>query len=208
MMKSRGAAVIGAFALIALAIFIRGLLVSDDGGGSDGPKQSSSGGAPVVACTPELLAVCEAMAADGLIADDPPALDLPDAAAPPSDVDAWVTWNPAPQIANYVSSRSGTTSVWSTTEAFGSAPEVILADGSTATNLAADCRATTTWACLGGLAPELSIGVGDPATSEGIARLAPFAQAFAADDDPSTLDVGALDAIVRSPAEGQSDATT
>lgn len=207
MMKSRGAAVIGAFVLIALAIVVRSLLVGDDdGGGSDGPKKSNDGTLPVVACTPELIEVCDTLAAEGRIADDPPELDLPKAAQPPSDIDAWITWNPAPQIANFVHSPTLTPRIWSTAEAFGSASEVILADGSTATSLASDCKATTTWACLGELAPELSIGVGDPATSEGIARLAPFAQAFATEDDPATLDDGALDAIVRSPAEGQSDA--
>lgn len=207
MMKSRGAAVIGAFALIALAIFVRGLLVGDDGSGSGGSKKGSDDGSlPVVACTPELIGVCEALASDGQIADDPPPLDLPEAADPPADVDGWITWNPAPQIANYVSSPTLTPQVWTDTKAFGTAPEVILADGSTATNLARDCEATTTWACLGGLAPELAIGVGDPATSEGIARLAPFAQAFAEDDDPSTLDVQALAAIVRSPSGPQAGA--
>ena len=198
-------AVIGAFALIALAIFIRGKLVDDDGG--DGSKGSRRDGkAPVVACTPELMSVCEALANEGRIADDPVELDLPDAAEPPAEVDGWITWNPAPQIANYVASPTLNPLVWSTTTALGSATELILADGSTATGLAADCDAKTTWACLGGLAPELSIGVGDPATAEGMARLAPFARAFATDDDPATLDTQALNAIVRSPAEGQGDA--
>jgi hypothetical protein len=208
MMKSRGAAVIGAFLLIALAIFLRGLIVGDDGAsGSDGPSTPSNGGdLPVVACTPELMAVCDALADDGRIADDPPELDLPKAAQPPPDVDGWITWSPAPQIANYIHSTTLTPRIWSTTEALGSAPEIILADGDTATRLASDCKATSTWACLGGLAPELSIGVGDPRTAEGIARLAPFAQAFSTDGDFETLDTDALDAIVRSPAEAQSDA--
>ena len=205
MMKSRGAAVIGAFLLIALAIFVRGLLVDDGGGGSDGSKRSDGGDAPVVACTPELMGVCEALANEGMIADDPMELDLPDAAEPPPEVDGWITWNPAPQIANYVASPTLTPRVWTTTTALASATELILTDGNTATNLAAGCDAKTTWACLGALAPALSIGVGDPATAEGIARLAPFAQAFATDDDHTTLDAQALDAIVRSPAEGQGD---
>ena len=87
MMKSRGAPVIGAFLLIALAIFVRGLLVDDGGGGSDGSKRSDGGDAPVVACTPELMGVCEALANEGMIADDPMELDLPDAAEPPPDCD-------------------------------------------------------------------------------------------------------------------------
>ena len=141
------------------------------------------------------MGVCEALANEGRIADDPVELDLPDAAEPPAEVDGWITWNPAPQIANYVASPTLNPLVWSTTTALGSATELILADGSTATGLAADCDAKTTWACLGGLAPELSIGVGDPATAEGMARLAPFARAFATDDDPATLDT--QDAIER-----------
>jgi len=206
MMKSRGVAVIAAFVLIALAIFVRGLLV-EDGGGSTGSKKGHQGsGLPVVACTPDLASVCAALAAEGRIAEKPPALDLPDAADPPSTVDGWITWNPAPQIANYLSSPTLTPRVWTDTQALGSAEELILADGPTASDLAARCKATTTWACLGGLAPELSIGVGHPSTAEGIARLAPFAQAFAEDDDPTTLDVEALDAIVTSPTGDQAAA--
>lgn len=209
MMKSRGAAVIGAFVLIALAIFVRGRFVgSDDGGSSDGPRADRDAGRPTVACSPEVIAVCDALADAGRIAADPPALDLPAAAQPPADVDGWITWDPAPQVANFVSSPNGTSTVWGEAEVLGSAPQRVLVDAATRADLAGACAPSTTWACLAGLAATQSIGVGDPATAEGLARLAPFASALAEDDDYNTLDAAALDDVVLSPAAGQVDAAT
>lgn len=196
-------AVIGAFVLIALAIFIRGQLVDDDGGGSKGDEQGEDGSAPVVACTPDLVAVCDALAADGAIAASPPTLDLPDAAEPPTDIDGWITWSPAPQIANFTVQPD---KVWATPRVLGWAVDAVLIDPSSASELPAPCRAQPTWACLADAAPGLSVGVGDPSTSEGIARLAPFAQTFATDDDYTTLDADGLDDLVTSPPDGQADA--
>jgi hypothetical protein len=208
-MKSRGVAVIAAFVLIALALFVRGRIV-DDGGTGSKPGNKDGDGAPVVACTPELAAVCDALAAEGSIAADPPMLDLPEAAEPPADVDGWITWNPAPAIANYIASPQLSSVVWDQdgAEALGSATQVALVDQATNQALPAACRSTPTWSCLGGAEAGLAVGVGDPATSEGIARLAPFARAFATDDDHETLDVAAVDDLVRSTQVAQSDAAT
>ncbi len=205
MMKSRGAAVIGAFVLIALAIFVRGLLVDGgNGSGSDGPGEKGDGGKPVIACTPELMDVCDALAKSGSIAKDPPELDLPDAADPPPEVDGWITWNPAPQIAN---SAVQPDNVWQEPVVLGSAAGAVLIDRLSLTALPSACRSKPTWTCLGQAAPELSIGVGDPVTSEGIARLAPFARTFTTEDDFQELDFEALDDLIASPLEGQSDAS-
>jgi hypothetical protein len=206
MMKSRGVAVIGAFVLIVVAIFIRGLLVDDDGGGgSDGTKTDDGGGLPVVACTPDLIAVCDELAADGRIADDPPELDLSGAAKPPSEVDAWITWSPAPAIANFA---AGQPKVWEDPTVLASATEGVLIDQGSLDALPASCRSKATWACLADASPELSVGVGDPRSSEGIARLAPLARTFASDDDFSTLDTDGLRDLIASPPNGQADATT
>lgn len=195
-------AVIAAFVLIALAIFVRGRFADDGGGGSDGPGKQD-GGLPVVACTPDLIELCDALADDGQIARDPVTLDLADASAPDADVDAWITWSPAPQLANFEVQPD---KVWQEPEVLGSAASSVLIDAASAAGLPSACRSNPTWACLGQAAPALSVGVGDPATAEGIARLAPFARTFTTDDDYTLLDTDALDDLIASPPDGQSDA--
>lgn len=199
-------AVIAAFVLIALAIFVRGLLVDDDeGGATKGDKGDDGGSLPVVACTPDLASVCDALAADGKVAEEPPSLDLSGAAQPPSEVDAWITWSPAPEIANFA---AGQPKVWEEPEVLGSAREAVLIDEASARELAASCRSEPTWSCLAAAAPGLAIGVGDPATAEGIARLAPLARTFTTDDDYTALDTEALRDLIASPSAGQADAAT
>ncbi|WP_421119319.1 hypothetical protein ACE2AJ_18455 [Aquihabitans daechungensis] len=211
MMKSRGAAVIGAFVLIALAIFVRGLLVDDDGGGggSNGPGKDDDG-PPVVACTPELMAVCDALAAEGDISDTKAArkvrtLDLEGASAPDSKIDGWITWDPAPQIANF---DAGQNEVWAESEALGSARLAALLDPATADALTAACRRDTVWACVAE-APVagLTIGVGEPDTAEGLSRLYPLAAALTADLDAQALDANDLRDLVKGPTS-QADAET
>ncbi|WP_426572184.1 hypothetical protein [Aquihabitans sp. McL0605] len=202
-MKSRGVAVIGAFLLIVVALTLRNQVAGSDGDGAT--KGHSGGGKPVVACSPDLASVCAALADDGTIADHPPSLDLDHAAEPPAGIDGWITWSPAPQIANF---DAGSTKVWGPPEVLGSAAAAVLIDPDSIAALPAACRAKPTWSCLGAAAPDLSIGVGDPATAEGIARLAPFARARTTDDDPAQLDVEGLSAIVTSPQDPQADAGT
>jgi hypothetical protein len=203
-MKSRGAAVIAAFVLIALAVFIRGKVVGGDGdGGSDGPKRSDDE-APVVACTPDLIEVCDALAEAGRISSPAPELDLDGASAPDTEIDGWITWNPAPAIANF---DAGDPAVWGTPTVFGAALEAVLVDATTDGEIQAGCRTDPTWSCLAELSPGLTFGVGDPATAEGIARLAPFAQAFSEDDDYATLDTARLRELVDGP-DAQASAVT
>ena len=203
MLKSRGAAVIGAFVLIALAIFIRGLVVGDDGG-SDGHKKGDDGSTPVVACTPELVEVCDALADDGQIAADPPTLDLDDAAAPPTEVDGWITWNPAPAIANF---DAGQVPVWDESDALGSARLAALLDPATE-DVLRGCDGDSVWVCVARSPSDgLTIGVGEPSTAEGLSRLAPLAEALAPDLDPEALPSSDLRAIVAS-SDSQTDAAT
>src|SRR5690606_14409845 len=132
-----------------------------------------------------------------------PELDLPDAAEPDDEIDAWITWNPAPQVANFAHSQRGVPAVWGEPVPLGSAPEGVLISGTDDAALRRRCQEGLTWPCLAGSVDDLTVGVGDPASAEGLARLAPFASALAEGDDPATLDVGALDRVVRSPATGQ-----
>lgn len=202
-MKDRGLAVLGAFVLIVVALFIRGRVVGGSDGGDPGSKRST--GRPTVACTPELQSVCDALAADRAItATDP--LDLDDASEPDGAVDAWITWSPAPEIANFGADPSTPNTVWQKPTALGSATQAVLVDPGTLDDLTDVCRDHTSWSCLAAAAPDLSIGVGDPNTAEGIARLAPFAQALTVDDDPEQLDVDGVRGVVISPTTGQASA--
>lgn len=199
-------AVIGAFVLIALALVIRSQLENDGSGsgGSDGPK-TSDGSPPVVACTPELAVVCGALADAGEIADDPPELDLADASAPPEDIDGWITWNPAPQIADFDAAQGD---AWATPRPLGAGTLVALMDPATEDTLVQACTRPTVWACIGEApAADLTVGVGDPTTAEGLARLNPIAVALTPGRDPDQMPVGDLLDLIEGPSS-QSDAAT
>ncbi len=205
MLKSRGMAVIGAFVLIALAILVRGLLVDGSGDGGSEPSKRPSGEAPVVACTPELSMVCAALADAGAIASDPPELDLADASDPPEDIDGWITWNPAPQVANF---DAGQAPIWGRPISFGRATLAALMDPATQDALIAACDEVTVWACIGQApAADLTVGVGEPTTAEGLARLAPIALALTPDRDTSQIPTGDLIDLVDGPSS-QADAAT
>lgn len=206
MLKSRGAAVIGAFVLIALAIFVRGLLVDDDeGGGSDGPKKPN-GEAPVVACTPDLIDVCDALADGGFIAPKPPELDLDEASKPPADLDGWITWNPAPAIANFDAEPPA----WGDVEPMGAAPMAALARGEVFGGMSSDCGQDIDWACFATDGPNwgLTYGVGEPSTAEGLARLAVLAVALSPNLDRDAITSTDLRAFVDSPNIPQADASS
>ena len=205
MMKSRGMAVIGAFVLIALAVFVRGLLVGDDGdaSGADGPK--GDGSAPVVACSPELAIVCGALADAGDIAPDPPTLDLDEASSPPAEIDGWITWNPAPQIANF---DAGQAPIWAAPQPLGRATLAALVDPASEAALIDACNEPTVWACIAQApASDLTVGVGEPATAEGVSRLSPIASAVTPDRDPDQIPVSELLDLIEGPSS-QADATT
>lgn len=200
-MRERVLAVLGAVALVAVAVLVRSALSGDDDGGGGGG--GSSADRPVAACTAELADVCEALADAGAIAADPPTLELADAAQPPEGVDAWITWSPAPALAGFDADPQDPSAVWPEVAALASEPLAVALVPGPASEA---CGADPTWACLAEAAAGssgLRIGVGRPSTAEGIARLSPLARALAEDDDASTLDVGALDALLEGPVNGQ-----
>lgn len=194
-------AVIGAFTLIALAIFVRGLLVDDGEGGGGSQGRTSDGSAPVVACTPDLASVCEALADDGQIAAEPPSLELAGAAEPPADVEGWITWDPAPQVANF---DAGQQAVWGASEALGSAPLAALADSEAFSYLRSGCAAVD-WNCFATrfVRDGFTVGVGDPTTAEGLARLAPLAASLSPDLAPDGLRAEDLRRIVESTTQDE-----
>ena len=197
-------AVIGAVCLIAVAVLVRSAFAGGDGGGGGG-NGSGNGDLPVVACTPDLAAVCDALVADDRIAADPQTLDLADAAAPPPEVDAWITWDPAPAIANIDADQENQPEPWSKPVALAGGVLGVLG---TAQEIEAACPGGTTWRCIGeaGIDGTSTIGVGDPTTSEGLVRLGPLA--FATAGDPISADTLAfgLGDIVDGPVGGQGTA--
>jgi hypothetical protein len=193
-MRERIFAIGAAALLVAVAIVVRSRLAGDDGGGTGDGRRD----APVVACAPDLAALCDELAASGRIAANPPVLDLTGAAAPPEAVEAWITWDPAPGIANV--DAPGT---WDAPAAIGSAPLAVLA---TAAGLPAACPTPATWACLAEAwsAGNVAVGTGSGGTADGLARLAPLAAALVPDGgDFRSIPDRKLQAIVASPPGGQ-----
>jgi hypothetical protein len=195
-MRERILAVVGAVALIVAAVVVRSLLAGDggDGGGADG-----SAGRPVVACTPDLRAVCDALVADGAVTAAPGPLDLAGAGDPAAEVDGWITWDPAPGVVNFDHPDT-----WLATGVpLASAPLGVLAAAGAGT-----CPATTTWgSCVLAAADAgLAVGIGPGTTAQGLARLEPVARALVpADGDFTTIPAAGLRRVLDSPQIAQAD---
>lgn len=196
-MRERILAVMGAVALIVAAVVVRSLLAGDGGGGgADGPA-----GRPVVACTPDLRAVCDALVADGAVTAAPGPLDLAGAGDPAAEVDAWITWDPAPAVVNFDHPDT-----WvATAVPLASAPLGVLAAAGAGT-----CPATTSWgSCVLAAADAgLAVGIGPGTTAQGLARLHPVARALVpADGDFTTIPAAGLRRVLDSPQIAQADQT-
>lgn len=195
-MTQRVLAIVGALALVGIAIGLRATVWSgDDGGGG------SSGAAPVVACSPDLAPLCDALADKGALAADPPTLDLARADAPPADVDAWITWDGAPGVANIDAPDT-----WGAARPIGGVDLGVGVRTGAPLDLPAGCRpAALTWRCVADAAAAgTAVGVGSPVTAEGLTRLHPLAQSLVpADGDFTTVDSAALRAVVTSPPDPQ-----
>lgn len=197
-MKERVLAILGAIALVAVAFVVRSVVTDDDqqtgGGGGKGQR-------PVVACTPDLMAICQALADDGKIASDPPALDLGDDAMADDTIDGWITWDPAPGIANI--DAPGT---WGPSRALGSSPLGVATRSGATPNLPAGCEfASLDWSCIPSAAEQgLAVGVGTGTTSESLARLYPVAAALVPDGgDFTEVREAELATVLTSPASRQ-----
>lgn len=190
-------AVLGALCLVAVAVLVRSALAGDDAGAS---SDGGDGSTPVVACSPSLAELCDALAESGAIAADPPTLSLADASAPPDDVDAWIAWDPGPAVAGFDADATDPTSVWDGAQPVASAPLAIAGRP----DAWADCRPLT-WACLAELGADgTPTSVGAPTTDEGLARIAPLA--VAATDADTNLLPGPLPDLVAGPTGGQKPA--
>lgn len=202
-MKERILAIVAAVALVAVAIAARSVLVGDDA-----EAEGGGGRRPVVACTADLMSVCDALAEDGRIAADPPTLDLNtgDRAAARAQVgdralDGWITWDPAPAVANLDATEAGDRARWGAATPVGTAalavatsPDLALPDGCT--------TAALDWACLLAAADDgAAVGVGTGRTAESLARLYPIARTLAEDDDFRSIDGSRLRTLIESPLD-------
>jgi hypothetical protein len=201
--RERILAVLGALVLVGLAVFVRGKLVADDSRAQNAPPRPAAE-RPVVACTPDLATVCDALADAGQIAPNPPTLDLDGAATPPKEIKGWITWSPAPDIANLDARDNGDDVVWHKDMVLASAELGVLAVPSTV-----NCGQPVDWNCLATKAgPDLSVGVGTVTSAEGLARIAPLAPSLARDGDATDVNVDRANAILGGPSRGQDDAAT
>ncbi len=199
-MRERLLAVVGAVGLVVAAIVIRSMLVGDDG--SDGGSAGGAGGgggrtSAVVACDPDLTEVCEALAANGSITPAAGSLSLADAAEPPPEVDAWITWDPAPGIANV--DAPGT---WAGSDHVGGASLAVLVAGGPGA-----CGTDADWSCVVALADQGgSVGVGEGTSAQSLARLYPVARALVPDGgDFRSISALDLRRVIDSPQVRQDD---
>lgn len=189
-MRERLLAIFGALALVAVAVVVRSLLTDANPSGSSGRNR------PVVACTPDLMPICTALVAAGKIAPDPPSLDLGgDAMADPA-IDGWITWDPAPGIANVTEPGA-----WADSQPIGSSPLAVATRPTAPPQLPDGCSlGALTWRCLADLGGS-SIGVGTGRSAESLARLAPIAAELVPDGgDFTKITATDLATIVKSPA--------
>ena len=202
-MKQRLLAILAAVVLVAAGVVVRQRLAGDGGSGGGG---STGGGTPVVACTEDLQPVCDALVADGVIrAADP--IDLAEAKDPATatKVDGWLTWDPAPGVANFLNDASGANPVWEPGTPVSSAPLGLAR--AKAAPVKPDCW--TTWACLAdqGAKQTLLLAVGEPTTARGLAFLYPLAVPLVGDQGYDQFQPSSLKALLNAPSVGQTDAS-
>src|SRR4051794_29275612 len=185
------------------------------------PKDSSpakSGGPAhgavlTVGCAPELADVCAAAAGKDLqVFADP--VDLDNAAKAASDIDAWLTYGPAPAMVN--AQASGQTKIYERGTVVATGRLAVVAPADRGFALAKRCRlpqlswrclvqsAGVGWSTIAPTNPQLGgtvrVGVGDPASALGAALVGPMALATSGQSDPGIdeIDVNAVNRAVAS----------
>lgn len=153
-------ALVVAIALVAGAFVVRRALDGDDETGDSTPIGTGTSSVPVdatarpVRCVPELAAVCDALAADGVDARSEEAMTTFDVlVAADGDTDAlpvWVTVQPFPGMVDAQRAALGDDPLDLTVEPVASTPLGVVApaDGRMAA-LVADCAGAPLWGCIG-----------------------------------------------------------
>ena len=205
-MRQRILAIVGAVALVVVALVVRGIVTDSNGASGTG------GGKPVVACTTDLMAVCQALADSGAIAADPPTLELADAATATVDnrpLDGWITWDPAPGIANLDAETGGSSRPWSTPQVLGASPLGIASLTAVSPSLPSGCSfSPVVWDCVARAAidEQTPIGIGTGTTAGSLARLYPLARALVPKEGNfRDIETAGLKAIIESTNVAQAD---
>jgi len=166
----RTLAITGAVLMIVVAIVVRSAIDSD---GSSSSTDSSSG---TIACVTELADACSALTGVTVRVEDA-SVTAKAIAKGTADIDAWVTLDPWPDIANQLAKRD----VAGAGNRIARTDLLIAMVGERAAPLATACGGTVNWKCLGdaighpwtdlGGQPEwgtVKAGVPSTATAEGL----------------------------------------
>ncbi|MFZ6003836.1 MAG: hypothetical protein ACOYXM_07850 [Actinomycetota bacterium] len=187
-MAQRVLAVLGAVAIVLVAIVVRAAIDDDGGpGGSD-----DDGSELVVACDTDLAAYCEALTGlDGRIVEASDVTSLGILGGTLNEIDAWVTTDAWYEVTAGRSARP-----IGEAELLASSPIVVAADPDRVAAVETLCSGRATWRCLGDRAGEpwdtiggqaawgrLSAGLPDADTSTGLSVLAAVAIGYFGDAD-------------------------
>lgn len=181
----RLAAVVGAVAMIGLALFVRGL-IDDDGGGGGGGGGNGGGDdeSTLVVCADGLDEACEALARrDGVDTRvEEPLTTLGALDDGSFDGDAWLA--PAPWIA--IARDRPDPVIGEPSPVIARARVAVFVDRDARQPLTTACKGTITWRCLGELAEtsvrgipgRVEVGFADPESGPGLAVLGAAASGF------------------------------
>lgn len=188
----RLAAVVVAVGLVAGAVALRDAL--DD----DAP--SATGGDPPtgqlrLVCATELATACEELA-DGdveVTVEEPGQTSdrlVELGAGEDPGFDAWLVDGPWDRITTDNRRFAGDDSavLGEPSEVLAHSPAVIVATAGAAAEIEADCGGTLDWACIGGLAPGLRIGLPEPERGDGLVVLAAATNGFLGGSDYAAND--------------------
>lgn len=194
-------ALVVAVALVAGAYYARTRLI-DKKSTTDvqTDRDRQGGGRALVACEPELVDVCRALAGAGVQATTDP-LDLDGAQKASGSIAAWLTYGPAPAMVN----AAATQRLFGAGLTVGQARLAVVTSPDRALALSRRCgEAKLTWTCLirfagtswdqvapgqAALVGTVKVGVGRPTTGLGTILLGPAAAATARVADPGVDDI-------------------
>lgn len=179
----RLAAVVVAVGLVAGAIALRDAL--DDEGTADGRNGSPVPGQLQLICATELATACDQLASDevAVTVEDPGVTSdrlVELGAGEMPGFDAWLVDGPWEAITddNRRFAGEGTPVLGAASEVLAHSPAVVVAPDGVAARIESECGAASDWACIGGLAPELRIGLPVPERGDGLVVLAAATNGF------------------------------
>lgn len=196
-------ALVAAVAMVVGAFVVRSKVIDDSKSGSSRRSGTPSSGTRLtIACAPELTDVCDAVQGGDIRVLSKP-LDVHDAAAAAPNIDAWLTYGPAPAIVN--ADAADQQKVYEAGTVVASARLAVVAPDDRVAALNKYCRAAKlTWSCLvraaglswSAVAPNdarlqgtVKVGVGNPSSALGSILTGPLALATANQSDPGIDDI-------------------